>query len=94
MTTTPGTTGDTSLFSKSKWKILPIYLPEDESSTEGDLASSVVVLLRCSHSAQFVPPANTLITPVLDRDDGGDLSAGRGPRKESGPRKFRQCAKW
>ena len=54
---------------------------KDESSTEGDLASSMVVLLRCSHSAQFVPPAHTVITPVVDRDDGGDLSGWAGPQK-------------
>ena len=26
-------------------------------------------------------PANTLITPVVDRDDGGDLSGWAGPQK-------------
>ncbi len=44
------------------------------------LVSLFLFVALCLYSAQFVHPANTLITPVLDRDDG---PASKMPRRSS-----------
>ena len=49
------------------------------------LASLFLFVALCLHSAQFVHPANTVITPVVDHDDGWGAIVRQGGATEREP---------